>query len=43
VLSLNGHSFLWCFQTRLLEELNDFPKVEDPDQEFEFELFGGEY
>jgi len=23
--------------------LNDFPKIEDPDQEFEFELFGGDY
>jgi len=27
----------------LIEELNDFPKIEDPDQEFEFQLFGGEY
>ncbi|KAH9530522.1 hypothetical protein CY35_20G008200 [Sphagnum magellanicum] len=27
----------------LIEELNDFPKIEDPDQEFEFELFGGEF
>nr|AND47529.1 beta subunit of RNA polymerase [Sphagnum lenense] len=27
----------------LIEELNDFPKIEDPDQEFEFQLFGGDY
>nr|AND48349.1 beta subunit of RNA polymerase [Eosphagnum rigescens] len=27
----------------LIEELNDFPKIEDTDQEFEFQLFGGEY
>jgi hypothetical protein len=27
----------------LIEELNDFPKIEDPDQEFEFELLGGEF
>jgi len=27
----------------LIEELNDFPKIEDPNQEFEFELFGGDY
>nr|AND47941.1 beta subunit of RNA polymerase [Sphagnum aongstroemii] len=27
----------------LIEELHNFPKIEDPDQEFEFQLFGGEY
>jgi hypothetical protein len=33
-----------CFiQKGLIEELNDFPKIEDINQEFEFELFGEEY
>ncbi len=33
-----------CFIHKgLIEELNDFPKIEDLDQEFEFELFGGEF
>nr|YP_009531786.1 beta subunit of RNA polymerase [Leiosporoceros dussii]AXZ70935.1 beta subunit of RNA polymerase [Leiosporoceros dussii] len=27
----------------LIEELNDFPKIEDADQESEFQLFGGQY
>jgi hypothetical protein len=27
----------------LIKELNDVPKIKDPYQEFEFELFGGEY
>jgi len=33
-----------CFiQKGLIEEFNDFPKIEDLNQEFEFELFGEEY
>jgi DNA-directed RNA polymerase subunit beta len=33
-----------CFIKKgLIEEFNDFPKIEDLDQEFEFELFGEEY
>ncbi len=27
----------------LIEELKNFPKIEDPDQEFKFQLFGGDY
>jgi hypothetical protein len=40
-IQFNGfHQFI---HKGLIEELNDFPKIEDPNQEFEFELFGGEY
>ncbi len=34
------HRFI---QKGLIGELNDFPKIEDLNQEFEFELFGEEY
>jgi hypothetical protein len=40
-IQFNGfHQFI---HKGLIEELNDFLKIKYPYQEFEFELFGGEY